>query len=210
MASTSRLSVLARSFSSSSVSRQLVKPPIQVFGIEGRYATALYSAASKQSSLDAVEKDLLKFQGLAKSDAKLADFLKDPSIKRRAKAEVFKAISSKLSLNPATGNLLVLLAENGRLGMMGQIVNAFKQIMAANRGEVICEVITAKPLDADTKGKLESTLKLFLQKGQTLLLTTKVNPAIIGGMLVSIGDKYVDLSISTKVKRYSDIIRSAA
>ncbi|XP_011314379.1 ATP synthase subunit O, mitochondrial [Fopius arisanus] len=210
MASTSRLSVLARSFSSSSVTRQLVKPPIQVFGIEGRYATALYSAATKQSALDAVEKDLLKFQGLIKSDAKLVDFLKDPSIKRRAKAEAFKAIGSKLSLNPATGNLLTLLAENGRLGMIGQIAQAFKQIMAANRGEVVCEVTTAKPLDADTQSKLESTLKMFLQKGQTLLLTTKVDPTIIGGMLVSIGDKYVDLSIASKVKRYSEIIRSAA
>ncbi|KAH0545767.1 ATP synthase subunit O, mitochondrial [Cotesia glomerata] len=208
--SSSRLNMIVRSFSSSPVTQQLVKPPLQVFGVEGRYATALFSAASKQSSLDAVEKDLLKFQGMLKTDTKLVDFVKDPSVKRKLKADAFKAISTKINLNPATANLLALLAENGRLGLLNQVINAFKLIMAANRGEVVCEVITSKPLDAESKTKLESALKLFLTKGQTLLLTTKVDPSIIGGMVVSIGDKYVDMSIASKVKKYSDIISTAA
>ncbi|XP_008553694.1 ATP synthase subunit O, mitochondrial isoform X2 [Microplitis demolitor] len=208
--SSSRFTMVVRSFSSSPVTQQLVKPPLQVFGIEGRYATALFSAASKQSSLDAVEKDLLKFQGMLKTDTKLVDFVKDPSIKRKLKADAFKLIGTKLNLSPASGNLLALMAENGRLGLLNQVINAFKLIMAANRGEVVCEVTTSKPLDAEHKAKLEAALKLFLTKGQTLLLTTKVDPAILGGMVVSIGDKYVDMSIASKVKKYSDIITTAA
>ncbi|XP_057319267.1 ATP synthase subunit O, mitochondrial [Microplitis mediator] len=208
--SSSRFTMIVRSFSSSPVTQQLVKPPLQVFGIEGRYATALFSAASKQSSLDAVEKDLLKFQGMLKTDSKLVDFVKDPSIKRKLKADAFKLIGTKLNLSPASGNLLALMAENGRLGLLNQVINAFKLIMAANRGEVVCEVTTSKPLDAENKAKLEAALKLFLTKGQTLLLTTKVDPSILGGMVVSIGDKYVDMSIASKVKKYSDIITSAA
>lgn len=82
--------------------------------------------------------------------------------------------------------------------------------MAANRGEVVCEVITAKPLDADTKNKLESALKGFLKKGQTILLTAKVDPSIIGGMVVSIGDKYVDMSVVSKIKKYTDLIQATA
>ena len=203
----SRINIIARAFSSSSVAQQMVKPPVQVFGLEGRYATALFSAASKQKSLDAVEKDLVKFQGQMKTDLKLAEFIKDPSIKRKLKAEAFKKIGT--NLNPATANLLSLLAENGRLGKLNQVINAFKLIMAANRGEVVCEVITAKPLDADNKGKLESALKAFLKQGQTILLTTKVDPSIIGGMVVSIGDKYVDMSVSSKIKKYTDVINAA-
>lgn len=145
-----------------------------------------------------------------KTDAKLADFVKDPSIKRKNKAEAFKAIGTKVSMNPATANLLTLLAENGRLTKINQVINLYKLIMAANRGEVVCEVVTAKPLDADTKSKLESALKGFLKKGQTILLTVKVDPSIIGGMLVSIGDKYVDMSVASKVKRYTDLIQTAA
>lgn len=82
--------------------------------------------------------------------------------------------------------------------------------MAANRGEVVCEVITANPLDADTKAKLESTLKRLLKKGQTILLTTKVDPSIIGGMIVSVGDKYIDMSVASKIKMYTDLILSPA
>ena len=148
-------------------------------------------------------------QGLLKTDTKLTEFIKDPSIKRRTKAEAFKAIGSKVNLNVATTNLLELMAENGRLNKVNQVINAFKLIMAANRGEVVCEVTTAKPLDGDMKSKLESALKSFLAPGQTILLTTKVNPSIIGGMLVSIGDKYVDMSIASKVKMYSDIVKSS-
>ena len=146
---------------------------------------------------------------MLKTDVKLAEFVKDPSIKRKTKSEALTQIGSSAKLNAATTNLLCLLAENGRLNKINQVINAFKVIMAANRGEVVCEVITAKPLDADTKTKLETTLKSFLTKGQTILLTTKVDPSIIGGMIVSIGDKYVDMSVSSKIKKYTDIITTA-
>lgn len=143
-----------------------------------------------------------------KTNVELAEFIKNPSVKRSSKAAAFKAIGGKINLNSATTNLLEVMAENGRLNKLDQVINAFKLIMAANRGEVVCEVTSAKPLDADTKSKLESTLKGFLTQGQTILLTTKVDPAIIGGLIVSIGDKYVDMSIASKVKMYSNIITS--
>lgn len=126
-----------RSFSTSNISNQLVKPPVQLFGIDGRYATALYSAATKQKTLDAVEKDLLKFQAAVKTDAKLREFIKNPTIKRGLKAEALKQIASKISLNPQTSNLLQTLAENGRLKNLNGVINSFKIIMSAHRGEVL-------------------------------------------------------------------------
>lgn len=188
----------------------MVKPPVQVFGVEGRYATALYSAASKQKTLSSVEKDLVKFQDLLKTDQKLNEFVKNPSIKRKDKVEALKAICGKINVSKETGNLLTLLAENGRLPQVNGIINSFKIIMTASRGEVACEVTTAKPLDADMKSKLETALKGFLSKGQSILLTTKVDPDILGGMIVVVGDKYVDLSVATKVKKYSEIIAGTA
>jgi len=202
--------IITRTFSTSTAAQQLVKPPIQVFGLEGRYATALFSAASKQKALDAVEKDLISFQSLLKTNATLVDFIKNPTIKRKDKVETFKAIGTKGKINPATENLLTLLAENGRLPKLNGIINLYKLLMAANRGEVVCEVVTASPLDAEMKTKLESTLKRLLQKGQTILLTTKVDPSIIGGMIVSVGDKYVDMSVASKIKMYTDLIETAA
>lgn len=115
----------------------MVKPPVQIFGIEGRYATALYSAASKQKTLDAVERDLVKFQTSMKTDVRLREFVENPTIKRNLKASALKAVSEKVSMKPETGNLLQILAENGRLNKLDSVINAFKTIMAAHRGEVI-------------------------------------------------------------------------
>lgn len=114
----------------------MVKPPVQVFGLDGRYATALYSAASKQKTLEAVEKDLVKFQQSIKADTKLREFIQNPVIKRGDKANALKEIAAKIKLSPQSANLLQLMAENGRLKNYEGVVSAFKTIMAAHRGEV--------------------------------------------------------------------------
>ncbi|KAJ9581081.1 hypothetical protein L9F63_023738 [Diploptera punctata] len=207
--SAGRICVAVRAFSSTAVPQQMVKPPIQVFGLEGRYASALYSAASKQNQLEAVEKELVKFKGTLKSDVKLLEFIENPTLKRGLKVDGMKQVSAKLSFSPPTANLLALLAENGRLKNLHNIISTFQTIMAAHRGEVPCEVITAKPLDAAMKTELESALKSFLKGNQKLLLTATVDPDIIGGMIVSIGDKYVDMSIASKIKKYTEIITAA-
>lgn len=65
-------------------------------------------------------------------------------------------------MSPTTSNLLSLLAENGRLDKLDAVINAFKIMMSAHRGEVTCEVITAKPLDQTQKQNLEAALKVNL------------------------------------------------
>ncbi|CRL01832.1 CLUMA_CG015153, isoform A [Clunio marinus] len=195
-----------RNISSTSAVQQMIKPPIQVFGIEGRYATALFSAASKQKSLEAVEKDLVKFQSSMKQDPKLRDFIINPTIKRSLKADALNKVAAQVKFNPATGFLLEQLAENGRLMKLDAVINAFRLIMAANRGEIVCEVITAKPLDGAQRKELEAQLKKFIKPNEIIQLTAKVDPSIIGGMVVSIGDKYIDMSVASKVKKYTDLI----
>lgn len=128
--------------------------------MEGRYACALYSAASKTKALEAVEKDLKGLQREMRADVHLRDLLINPTIKRSLKASALKDASSRVKFNAATGNLLTLLAENGRLGRLDGIVNAYSLIMAAERGEVVCEVITAKALDDSQRKQLESALKV--------------------------------------------------
>ncbi|XP_018328208.1 ATP synthase subunit O, mitochondrial [Agrilus planipennis] len=206
---TTKFSILIRCLNTSSITTQMVKPPIQVFGTEGRYATALYSAATKENKLDSVEKELVMFQTTIQKDEKLREFVLNPTIKRQTKSEAIKAIASKLSLSSQSSNLLQLLAENGRLKNFDAIINSFKVIMAAHRGEVTCEVITARELDASQKQQLEQVLKSFLKQKESLVLSTKVDQSIVGGMIVSIGDKYVDMSVASKIKKYTDIIKAA-
>merc|ERR1711872_566995 len=181
----------ARQFSTSTPSKQLVKPPIQLYSLEGRYASALYSAAHKQKALPQVEKDLLAFDAIMKKDA-------------------ISSVLTESKASPLSINVLCAMAENGRLGMTHSMVSSFSSIMGAVRGEVECEVTTAKKLGAAEMKELETTLAAFLKKGQSLKLSTKVDPAIIGGMLVSIGDKFVDLSIASKINKYTELIKHRA
>lgn len=79
-------------------------------------------------------------------------------------------------------------------------------ILHCNCFQVTCEVITAKELDADQKQKLQAVLKTFVKSNESIHLTTKVDPSIIGGLVISIGDRYVDMSVASKIKKYTDII----
>jgi len=102
-----------------------------------------------------------------------------------------------------------MLAENGRLNRLDAIINAFKSIMSAYRGEVPCQVTSAKPLDEESLKEVEAAMAGFLQEGQSLQMTTKVDPSILGGLVVVIGDRYVDLSLATKIQRYSQLLGQA-
>lgn len=183
-----------------------MKAPVQVFGVEGRYATALYSAATKMKTLDAVEKDMSAIQKAIKTNRNVRDNLASPIVKRRDMASALKGAATDSKMSAATSNLLELMAENGRLKKLDGVITAFNTIMAAHRGEVVCEVITAKPLDAGQLKQLQEALKKFVTAKESIQLTAKVDPTIMGGMVVSIGDKYIDMSIASKVKKYTEIL----
>ncbi|XP_029368567.1 ATP synthase peripheral stalk subunit OSCP, mitochondrial [Echeneis naucrates] len=197
-----------RQFSTSVIrpAAKLVKPPIQVYGVEGRYATALFSAASKQSKLDQVEQELGKLSTMIK-DPKISSIVMNPHVKRNIKLKTFTDALTKAKVSPITTNLIKVLADNGRLTLTGDVITAFGKMMSAHRGEVICSVTTAQPLDEANLADLKVALKGFLQKGETIKLETKSDPSILGGMIVSIGDKYVDMSTKTKIQKLTKLMR---
>ncbi|XP_056145901.1 ATP synthase subunit O, mitochondrial-like isoform X3 [Lampris incognitus] len=201
---------MVRRFSTSVIrpAARLVKPPIQVYGVEGRYATALFSAASKQNKLDQVEKELTRVSALIK-DPKLSGIVMNPHVKRSLKQKTFTDTLRKEKLSPITINLINVLSENGRLTLTPDVISAFGKMMSAHRGEVICSVTTAQPLDEANLADLKGALNGFLAKGETLKLETKSDPSILGGMIISIGDKYVDMSTKTKIQKLTKIIRDS-
>ncbi|CAH2219222.1 ATP synthase subunit O, mitochondrial [Pelobates cultripes] len=206
MAAAGRLSVKVRAFSTSAVRPALVRPPIQIFGLEGRYATALYSAASKEKKLDQVEKELTRISAVIK-EPKISGIIINPHIKRVLKQKALSEILAKEKLSPITSNFINLLAENGRLRKTSDIFSAFAKMMSAHRGEVLCSVTTSSPLDEANLTELKTALNGFLAKGEILKLETKTDSSILGGMIVSIGDKYVDMSTKAKIQKLSKIMK---
>nr|CAG4645144.1 EOG090X0EB8 [Leptodora kindtii] len=202
MAASTKLGLLVRKFSTTASVAKMVKPPIQVFSLEGRYASALYSAASKQGALEQVEAELVGLQSTISTDTRLAEFIDNPILKRPLKVEAFASIAKKLNMSDLSSNLLQALAENGRLSRLDTVITTFKTMMAAHRGEVPCQVTSAKPLDADTLEEVKAAMSGFLQEGQILKLTTAVDESILGGLVVVIGDRYVDMSLSSATEPY--------
>ncbi|XP_020033711.1 ATP synthase peripheral stalk subunit OSCP, mitochondrial-like [Castor canadensis] len=186
---------------------KLVRPPVQVYGTEGRYATALYSAASKQNKLEQVEKKLLRIAQLLK-DPKMSTSILNPYIKRSIKMKSLSDITTKEKFSPLTSNLMILLAENGRLDNTQGIMAAFSTIRSVHHGEVPCTVTTASPLDDAVLSELKIVLKSFLSQGQVLKLEVKTDASIMDVMIVRIGEKFVDMSAKTKIQKLSRAMRA--
>ena len=172
-------------------------------GVAGRYARALYeladSAADSGKVLDAVAGDLRSLRSMLDESDDLARLVSSPVLTRDEQAGAMTALAEKAGFDALTVKFVGLLAQNRRLGALRSAVAAFLSQLAARRGEVTAEVISAqdmKPehLDAVTKALSESL-------GSKVALETRVDPALIGGMIVRVGSKMIDSSLATKLQK---------
>ncbi|XP_008071792.1 ATP synthase subunit O, mitochondrial-like [Carlito syrichta] len=179
---------------------KLVRPAVQVCGIEGHCTTALCSVASRQNKLKQVEKKLSRAAQLLKEPKVTASIL-NPYVKCSIRVKSLSDITAKQRFSPLTSNLINLLAESGYLGNTQGVISAFPTMMSVRYGEVPCTVITASPLEEATLTELKTVLKSFISQGQILKLEVKTDPSIMGGMIVHLGEKYVDMSAKIKIQK---------
>src|SRR5690606_7055528 len=107
------------------------------------------------------------------------------------------AILGKAKVNPLVGNFLRVVAGNGRLFALDQIIAVFRELTARARGEITAEVTSAAPLTEAQAGALAETLKARL--GSTVTLNQFVDPSLIGGLQVKVGSQMIDSSLKTKL-----------
>jgi F-type H+-transporting ATPase subunit O len=174
-------------------------PPISLFGLHARYANALFASASKAGSLSAVEAELNTIKACAAKDPNFADFLGNPTIARKVKGEVMGGVLEEANSSDIIQGFFSVVASNGRLGETVKIIDTYATIMQAVRGEVEAVVTSSEPLSDGQVGELRASIATHLEAGQTLLLSTEVNPEIMGGLQVLIGDKFMDLSVASRV-----------
>ncbi|KAI9032627.1 OSCP/delta subunit of ATPase [Phycomyces nitens] len=184
------------------------KVPVTLFGLNGRYATALYSAAARQNALDAVEKDLKALDTLVAKDKTVQAFLENPTINRRVKLDGINALLSKAGKpSEVTKNLFETLSENGRLDQTTKVISSFAELMSAHRNELALVITSTKELDKVTLNKIADSLqKSGLAEGKKLLVSNKVKADILGGLLVEIGDKSIDLTVSTRLAKLNKLV----
>ncbi|BGP48781.1 ATP synthase F0 subcomplex subunit OSCP atp5 [Rhodotorula kratochvilovae] len=181
-------------------------PPIQIQGLAGKYAGALFTAAAKGNALSAVEADLKGLKATVGTDARIHDFLANPILSHADRAAgidtLLKAASPK-GASDLTRNLFTVLAENGRLYDTDKVIDGFLEIMSAHRGEVKVVVTSAVPLDKDLQKRIEDSLKSSqtAAAGKSLVIENRVSEAVLGGLVVDFGDKTIDLSVASRVAR---------
>ncbi|KAI9347969.1 OSCP/delta subunit of ATPase [Zopfochytrium polystomum] len=185
--------------------------PITLHGIDGRYATALYSAAARKSSLETVETELKRIKGAIDKNPSLQAFLETPIADRAAKREGVRQILGSGKYSELVTNFFDVLAENGRLDQTSKVIASFDSLMTAHRGEVTVVVTSAKELDAKSLSRVRDSLQksALIQKGQKLIVSNKVDSAILGGLIVEIGDKTIDFSVSSKVAKLDRLLKES-
>ncbi|KAK3946323.1 hypothetical protein QBC46DRAFT_335767 [Diplogelasinospora grovesii] len=212
-AAPSRAAILSqtRSFAAPAASsaNEQVKPPVALFGLDGTYATALYTAAVKTSSLEPTAKALSSLCSLFEKDPKLAKILTTPTLTAEDKSAIIAELQKSAGVsNEIVKNFLATLAENNRLALLGGVCAKFSELMSASRGEVEMVVTSAQPLDSKTLSRLENAVSKssYVGAGKKLKVTNQINPDIIGGLVVEIGDRTIDLSVSSKMAKMNKLL----
>ncbi|HEY6815594.1 MAG TPA: F0F1 ATP synthase subunit delta [Croceibacterium sp.] len=173
--------------------------------LPGRYAAALFELASEAGKVTAVETDLEKIAAAARESAELRAVVKNPAISREAIGRVLAGFGELLGLDPLTRNFLGVLAENRRVIELPAVIRAFQSIAAAQRGEVSAQVTSAHPLTDEQVSALEQ--KLRAREGRTVKLQTSVDPALLGGLVVTIGSQRLDSSIRTRLNSLAQAMK---
>ncbi|KAK1761478.1 Mob1/phocein [Echria macrotheca] len=190
-------------------STENVKPPVALFGLDGTYATALYTAAVKTSSLEPTAKALASLGNLVEKDPKLVAILHAPTLSAADKsAVVAELIKAAGASGETVKNFMATLAENNRLALLPGVVSKFAELMSASRGEVEVVVTSAQPLDNKTLSRLETAVakSAYVGQGKKLKVTNTVNPDIIGGLVVEVGERTIDLSVSSKIAKMNKLL----
>jgi F-type H+-transporting ATPase subunit delta len=161
------------------------------------YAQALFDIAQGDKSLDVVEQGLVSISNLASESADFSRFLRSPVISAEAKSGAVAAILGKAQVNPTVANFVRVVAANGRLFALPQIIKSFRDLAARERGEVSADVTSAVPLTKAQLASLATTLKARI--GKTVTLNEHVDPSLIGGLQVKVGSQMIDSSLKTKL-----------
>jgi len=165
--------------------------------VAGRYASALFELAEEQSQVAAVEKDLGAFIKLYEESDDLQRLLRSPVFSSDDQLAAIKAVLERAAIGGLTANFLQLAARNRRLFAVPDMIKAFRAMCARARGEVEAEVASAFPLNDAQMNTLKEALKASV--GKDVQVRAKVDPALLGGLVVKMGSRMIDSSLRTKL-----------
>ena len=167
--------------------------------IAERYASAFFELAREEGVLDALEGDMRDLRRALDGSADLRRLAASPVIDADDKARAMAALLERSGAHPLTGNLVALLARNARLFVLDGVAAAFLDRAAKARGEVSAEAVTAHELTDEQRAALRAQIEQSV--GKAVNLETRVDPSLLGGLVVKVGSRMLDSSLRTKLAR---------
>ncbi len=168
-------------------------------GLAGRYAAALYDIAETAGTLDAVANDLRGLSAMVAESDDLRRLIASPVVDRGGQAKAMRALLERAGAGDLTLRFVGVVADNRRLFALPQIIDAYLRRLAERRGEVVAHVTSAKALTPAQVERVTESLRRSL--GSKVVVDLKVDPGLIGGLVVRVGSKLVDDSLRTKLVR---------
>ena len=165
------------------------------------YARALFEMAQAEGAVSRVEEELFRLRELLKENPNLLEFLKDPNIKREGKRQALNDLFQG-RVHPLVLNALVTLSDQDRAGRVAAIIEEFSTCAAMATQKVSGEVTTAIALDDAMLNRLAGELSRVT--GKSVQLFQKVDPSILGGAVIQVGEQIIDGSLRRKLDQIKE------
>lgn len=181
--------------------RARAKPGTRV--VAERYARALLEVAlDKMTEIDRIAKELEGFQEVLERESPLRAALSAPTIPAAKRVAILEAVLASAKVAPETLNLLRLLAKNERVPLVPFVSESFRRLVLEHKQIQPGEVVSAHPLSSDQKKRLAGQLGQAL--GKTMELSYRTDPEILGGVVVRVGNRVFDASVTTQLNRFKE------
>ena len=178
-----------------------------VSGMAGRYAIALFDLAKETNAIDAVKSDLDRFDALIAESADLERLVRSPVFSADEQGQALGLLLERAGIGGIAAKFLKLVTSNRRLFAVRDMIRGFRELVAKHKGEATAEVTVAEPLKDEHVEALRAALKQL--SGKDVGLDIKIDPAIIGGLVVKLGSRMVDTSLRTKLNAIKHAMKEA-
>lgn len=177
-------------------------------GLADRYAAALFDLAEEKSELDQVAADLAALTAMISGSPDLTRLIRSPVIPRADQQRALDAIMVAAGLGQLVRNFAGVAAANRRLFALPAMIVAFRALLAARRGETTAQVVSATGLTNDQQAAIADALRRAL--GTKVAVEAKIDPGLLGGLVVKVGSRLVDNSLRTRLERLRFAMKGVA
>ena len=170
-----------------------------ISGLAERYAAALFELADERRALDAVAGDLRELRAMLGGSPDLTRMVRSPVLSRAQQSKAIAALAEDAKLSELTRDFLAVVARNRRLFAVPAMIEAYLEKLAERRGEVTAEITAAQALTQAQQDALGEQLRRAV--GSRVAIDLRVDPSLLGGMVVKIGSRMVDGSLKGQLQR---------